>query len=128
MVIGDHISGWSEVFVSTTGSSSAGSEVLTRCLRLFVVTFSVPEELWSDEGPEFASSSTKDFLNGWEVHHRISSPYNPQSNGRAKVAVKTTMRLLRSNVSPAGTLDCDKFLYALVQLWNTSDPDCDISL
>ena len=49
----------------------------------------------------------------------ISSAYNPQSNGRAEVVVKSTKRLLRSNTSPSGSLDSDKFLFAMLQLRNT---------
>ena len=87
----------------------------------------MPEELSSDGGPEFTASSTCDFLGKWGVKHRISSAYHPQSNGRAEVAVKTTKRLLRSNIGPTGSLDNDRFLRALLQLRNTPDPDCDIS-
>ena len=88
----------------------------------------MPEELSSDGGPEFVSNSTKDFLSKWGgVHHRLSSTYNPPSNGRAEVAVKSAKRLLRSNTDSSGTLDTDCFLRAMMQLRNTPDPDCNTS-
>jgi hypothetical protein len=57
----------------------------------------------------------------------MSSAYHPQSNGRAEVAVKAVKRLMRTNVSSAGTLDTDCFLKAMLQFRNTPDPDCGIS-
>jgi len=73
------------------------------------------------------SSATKEFLQRLGVNHRVSSAYNPQSNGRAEVAVKTAKRLLRSNTGPSGSLDTDRFLRAMMHLRNTPDRDCDVS-
>jgi hypothetical protein len=127
LVIGDRLSGWSEVFACPTGSINAGAAGLIRCLRSFFATFGVPEEFSSDGGPEFVAGIVCDFFRRWGVKHRISSAYNPQSNGRAEVAVKATKRLMRSNVNPNGTLDSDRFLRALLQQRNTPDPDCNVS-
>ena len=127
LAVGDRLSGWTEVFACPSGSSQAGAEGLIGCLRKLFGTFGVPDELSSDGGPEFTASQTRDFLKRWGVDHRVSSAYNPQSNGRAEVAVKATKRLLRSNLSPSGSLDSDKFLRALLQQRNTPDPDCNIS-
>ena len=127
LVIGDRLSGWSDVFRSPKGSPQAGSEGLICCLRNCFARFGVPEEISSDGGPEFVSKATEDFLAKWGARHRLSSAYNPQSNGRAEVAVKTTKRLLRSNTSPSGMLDNDRFLRAMMHLRNTPDPDCNVS-
>ena len=123
-MIGDRLSGWPEVYSTPKGSSHAGARGLIACLRKFFSTFGVPEELSSDGGPEFSSSQTGNFLSKWGIRHRKSSAYHPQSNGRAEVAVKSVKRLLRSNISPSGSLDNDKFVRALLQLRNTPDPDC----
>lgn len=127
LVVGDRLSGWCDVFRSPHGSPQAGSEGLITCLRNYFSRFGVPEELSSDGGPEFISKTTEDFLSRWGVHHRLSSAYNPQSNGRAEVAVKSAKRLLRSNTGSVGALDTDCFLRAMMQLRNTPDPDCNIS-
>ena len=124
---GDRLSGWSEIFSTPTGSAWSGARGLIACLRTLFATFGVPEELSSDGGPEFTASFTKDFLKNWGIKQRISSAYNPQSNGRAEVAVKTAKRLLLSNIGPSGSLDNDKVLRALLQLRNTPDPDCNLS-
>ena len=57
----------------------------------------------------------------------MSSAYFPQSNGRAEIAVKPAKRMLRANVSHDGDLNNDSFLRALLQLHDTSDPDCGMS-
>ena len=61
------------------------------------------------------------------MNHRISSAYFPQSNGQAEVAGKTVKRLLMANLSPNGHLNNNCFVRAILQLRNTSYPDCDIS-
>ena len=127
LIVGDRLSGWSEIFSTPTGCAWSGARGLTACLRSHFATFGVPEELSSDGGPEFNSSITKEFLKKWGVKHRISSAYYPQSNGRAEVAVKIAKRLLRDNIGPNGTLNSDKLLRALLQHRNTPDPDCNIS-
>ena len=127
LVIGDRLSGWPEIFAAPKGSGLAGSKGLVACLRSFFAVFGIPEELSSDGGPEFIANDTQTFLSRWGIHHRKSSAYHPQSNGRAEVAVKSAKRLLRSNIDASGSLNSDKFLRALLQLRNTPDPDCNVS-
>ena len=119
----DRLSGWTEVYSTPKRSTAAGAQGLISCFRRLFATFGVPEEISSDGGPEFTAKDTKDSLNKWGVHHGISSSYFPQSNGRAEVAVKSTKRLLRSNIDASETLNSDKFLRTLLQLRNTPDPD-----
>lgn len=126
LVIADRLSGWTEIF-SCNGSTKSNADGLVANLRCLFRMFGVPTELSSDGGPQFRASVTEDFLARWGVHHRISSAYFPQSNGRAEVAVKTAKRLLLDNIGPSGSLNSDKFLRAMLQLRNTPDPDCNLS-
>ena len=127
LVAGDRLSGWVEIFKSPTGTAKSGATGLISALRMLFSTFGVPEEISSDGGPEFSASLTADFLSLWEIHHRVSSAYYPQSNGRAEVAVKKAKRILMENIGPTGSLDNDNFLRAMLQIRNTPDPDCNIS-
>ena len=127
LLTGDRLSGWVEVFCARPGSKQSGAHGLIPQLRLFFATFGVPEVLSSDGGPEFKSSATSDFLRLWGIKHRISSSYNPQSNGRAEVAVKKVKRFLISCIGPSGSLDNDKFLRGMLQLRNSPDRDCNLS-
>ena len=87
----------------------------------------MPQELSSDGGPQFIADATQDFFRRWGVKHRVSAAYNPQSNGRAEVAVKTTKHLIENNIGPNGELDTDKFLRAILIKRNTPDPTCKLS-
>ena len=127
LIVGDRLSGWSDVFSTPAGTTVTGANALVRLLRSYFATFGVPEEISSDGGPEFTAFVTQDFMRKWDIKHRVSSAYFPQSNGRAEVAVKAAKRLLMSNISPNGDLNNDSFLRALLQLRNTPDPDCDLS-
>ena len=124
LVIGDRLSGWCDVFKTPHGSPQAGSEGLIACLRNYFSHFGVPQEISSDGGPEFVSHASGSFLKQWGVTHRLSSAYNPQSNGRAEVAVKSAKR---SSTGPSGSLNSDRFLRAMMQLRNTPDRDCELS-
>ena len=127
LVVGDRLSGWTEIVSAPPGTVVSGASGLVRHLRRFFSTFGVPEELSSDGGPEFTACITQDFLKRWGIRHRISSVAFPQSNGRAEVAVKAAKRLLMSNISQNGELDNDNLLRAVLQLRNTPDPDCHVS-
>ena len=115
--------------MAIVGSHMAGAAALVRLLRTYFTIFGVglPEELYSDGGPEFRASATHNFLQTWEVSHRVSSAYFAQSNGRAAMAVKTAKRLLMANVSPNDDINNDASLRAMLQLRHTPDPDCDMS-
>ena len=127
LVIGDRLSGWTEVVRFRPGTNSSGSSGLCQALRHVFVTFGVPEEISSDGGPEFTSGETTDFFSCWGIRHRLSSAYFPQSNGRAEVAVKMTKRLLEDNVGEDGNVNTDKVACALLQQRNTPDRDCKLS-
>ena len=127
LIVGDRLSGWSDVFGTPAGTTVTGANALVRLLQSYFGPFRVPEEISSDVGSEFTAFVTQDFTGKWGIKHRVSSAYFPQSNGRAEVAVKAAKRFLMSNISPNGDLNNDSFLRALLQLRYTSDPDCDLS-
>jgi hypothetical protein len=81
----------------------------------------------SDGGPKFKSSEFGKFLHTWGIKHRLSSAYNPQSNGHTEVAVKSAKHLLHQNTGPGGTLDTDNMLRGLLQLRNTLETSSGMS-
>jgi hypothetical protein len=127
LVVGDRLSGWTEIYNTKRSTDLSGAAALVACLRSLFATFGVCQELSSDGGPEFSSSVTREFLATWGVRHRLSSAYFPQSNGRAEVAVKQAKRTLMTNMGPNGSLNSDKLLKAMLAIRNTPDTDSEMS-
>ena len=97
LIIGYRLSGWTEVFQVQHGGENSGFKVLCSTPHRVFATFGIPREISSDGGSELIASATQDLLNRSDSHHRLPSAYNPQSNGRAEVAIKDTKRLLEKN-------------------------------
>ena len=126
-IAADRLSGWLEVNKIPVGTNESGSKGLCKALRRLMIQVGVPKEISSDGGPEFVAGETEAFFSRWGIHHRISSAYNPSSNGRAELAVKTAKRLLMNNVGANGSLDNDATVRALLTYHNTPDPGCKLS-
>ena len=127
LIVVDRFSGWPHILRAKYSHEAAGAKGLIRSLRMVFATFGVAEELSSDGGPEYTAHEVDEFLKQWDVHHRLSSAYNSESNGRAEVGVKAMKRLLVDNVNADGSLDSDKFVAAILQYRNTPDPSTGMS-
>ena len=122
LVIVDRYSNW--VIIE---KSEEGSNGLLKTLRKIFATYGIPDELSSDGGPEFSSSSTQIFLRNWGISHRMSSVAFPHSNCRAEIGVKSAKRIICDNIGPKGSLDTDMYYKALLQYHNTPDPQTRVS-
>jgi len=56
--------------------------------------FGIPDVVVTDNGPQFCSQEYREFAEEWKFEHTTSSPYHPQSNGKAESAVKIAKKLL----------------------------------
>ena len=54
----------------------------------------IPEEIISDNGPQYASKSFEKFAKTWGFKHTTSSPYYPRANGLAERYVQVVKDLL----------------------------------
>ena len=99
LVIVDRYSIWPIVKMASNGALG-----LISSLRRTFVTFGIPNELASDSGPEFTATATRQFLEDWGVHHRLSSVAFPHSKCRAEVGVKTVKRLISDSTTPSGDI------------------------
>ena len=109
-------SGWPAVWKANDTSFS-------NWLRTFCSMFGIPEIISTDGGPEFMSGEVKTLLKQYGIRHRVSSAYNPHSNSRAEIGVKTVKRLLQENVDSDGSIENSRFLNALLTYKNTPDRD-----
>ena len=81
----DAYSKWPEIVEM---SSTTAAQTIT-VLRQIFMTHGIPEQLVSDNGPQFTSSEFADFCKANGVKHIHVSPYHPASNGLAERMVQT---------------------------------------
>ena len=113
----DRFTGWLMLFHLPPGKANA-ENLINICRNIFQA-YGVPEEISRDGGPPMQSKKFLDFLDAWQVRHRISSAGYPQSNGRAELAVKSGKRIVYDNTAHNGSLNTDKTARAVLQYRNT---------
>lgn len=91
LVIADYYSRYLEILHMPTTTST---QVALK-LRATFARFGIPEEVVSDNGPQFSSEAFRDLAREMDFKHTTSSPHNPQGNGHAERAVQTAKRILR---------------------------------
>ena len=94
LVVVDAYSKWPEVAVM----SSTTSEKTINVLRTMFAQHGLPEQLVSDNGPQFTSSEFSQFLQNNRIKHILSAPHHPASNGLAERFVQTLKRNLKATV------------------------------
>ena len=77
----------------------------------------IPEELHTDNGPQFDADSFKEFARTYQFKHTTSSPYYSQGNALAERTVKTVKSLMKS----------DDVYLALLTYRSTPFPWCKLS-
>ena len=61
------------------------------------VTFSIPEVLRTDNGPQYSSEEFALFTKEYDFRHQTSSPHYPRCNGFTERMVQTAKQLLRKS-------------------------------
>ena len=64
-------------------------------LKQHFARYGIPEIVYSDNGPQFASGHFKKFCREWNIRHETSSPGNSRANGAAEAAVKKAKRMMK---------------------------------
>lgn len=85
LILVDSHSKWLEVFYMPSTTSKQCIEKLRHCFA----NFGLASTVITDGGPQFTSQEFKEFLESNGVHHTLSPPYHPASNGLAERAVQT---------------------------------------
>ncbi|XP_069973003.1 uncharacterized protein [Penaeus vannamei] len=118
LVYADRYSGWS--VHSYQGDTSSRATI--RAFRKLFGQLGVPTRLRTDGGPQFSSHEFQKFLQKWRVHHNMSTPHYPPSNGHAEAHVKV-MKHLITKTAPTGDLyNNEDFTNGLLELRSTSRP------
>ena len=91
LVTVDYFSNFFEIdYLSTMTSNTA-----TTKLKGHFVRYGIPEEVVSDNGPQYDSDEFQGFAKSFGFKHTRTSPHYPQSNGKAELAVKQAKKILQ---------------------------------
>ncbi len=93
IVITDYYSRYLEILHLPTTTT----DQVVKSLKSTFARFGIPDQLVSDNGPQYTSETWKDFCKRYDIMHLTSSPHNPQGNGLAERAVKTGKRILKQD-------------------------------
>lgn len=99
LVLVDSQSKWLEVVPMKTTTSAKTIEVL----RNLFASQGLPEEVVSDNGPQFTSGEFKQFLRSNGIKQTLVLAYHPASNGAAERAVQTVKAALLKQVLGEGS-------------------------
>jgi hypothetical protein len=111
----DAHSKWPEV-VKTNDTSSRGT--IKKLMEIFS-RWGLPEQLVSDNGPQFCSEEFKQFLKANGIKHVRSSPYHPRSNGLAERMVRTFKNAMKAALHES-TLDMSIMLSKFLLKYRTT--------
>ncbi|GJY88627.1 putative nucleotidyltransferase, ribonuclease H [Tanacetum coccineum] len=94
LVAVDYVSKWVEAQALPTNDA----RIMIRFLRRLFARFRVPKALISDRGTHFCNSQLEKALQKYEVTHRLSTAYHPQTNGQTEVTNRAIKRILERSV------------------------------
>ncbi|XP_031349119.1 uncharacterized protein K02A2.6-like isoform X1 [Photinus pyralis] len=90
LVVLDACSRWPEVIEMCSTTSLATIEAL----RSIFARYGLPDQLVSDNGPQFRSYEFENFCRNNGIKHTLTPPFHPASNGAAENAVKAVKTAL----------------------------------
>ena len=73
--------------------TSPTSQNVVHVLKAVFARHSIPSQLRTDNGPQFASAEMESFSKAYGFEHTTSSPHYPQSNGQVDWTVQTVKDL-----------------------------------
>ena len=108
-VIVDAYSKWPEVLEMPNTTA----EETVKQLRSVIARMGIPEQIVSDNGPQFIAELFQTFTRTNGIRHVTGAPYHPATNGLAERLVrsfKQALKVDKSDISPQTKLD--RFLLA----------------
>ena len=87
-------------YIEVAKLSSTTSPDVSVHLQSMFERHGIPEQLISDNGPQFSSTSFAKFAEDYGFTHILTSPRYPQANGEVERAVQTVKNLLKKTSDP----------------------------
>jgi len=91
LIVADSHSKWLEVELM----HSITSEATIENFREMFARYGIPQQLVSDNGPQFTLQEFSNFAKANGIKHTLVAPYHPRSNGQAERFVQTFKQFLK---------------------------------
>ena len=101
LLVVDYYSRYVEVVALPKSTSSLK---IIQALKTIFARHGIPDEVRSDNGPQYHSDEFAQFAKDWGFQHSTSSPWYPQANGEVERAVKTVKDILKKEQDPTKAL------------------------
>lgn len=101
LLIVDYYSRYVEVITLHKNTSSVA---VIQALKTIFARHGIPDEVRSDNGPQYHCKEFVQFAKAWGFKHTTSSPRYPQSNGEVERAVRTVKDILKKEDDPTKAL------------------------
>lgn len=92
LIVVDAHSKWPEVFPMKSTTTTLTIDLL----RDLFARHGIPQQLVSDNGPQFTSEEFRHFMKMNGVRHSMSSPYHPRTNGQAERFVQSFKQAMKN--------------------------------
>ncbi|KAM1106352.1 hypothetical protein EV2_003342 [Malus domestica] len=93
----DYVSKWVEAKATRTNDSKVVADFIKT--NIFA-RFGMPRVIISDGGSHFCNRTIEALVRKYNVNHRVSTPYHPQTNGQAEVSNREIKQILEKTVGP----------------------------
>ncbi|CAN6695209.1 unnamed protein product [Malus baccata var. baccata] len=97
LLVVDYVSKWVEAKATRTNDSKIVADFVKT--NIFA-RFGMPTVLISDGGSHFCNRTIEALLKKYNVTHKVSTPYHPQTNGQAEDSNRKIKQILEKTVGP----------------------------
>ncbi|XP_057250585.1 uncharacterized protein LOC130591328 [Beta vulgaris subsp. vulgaris] len=97
LALTDYFSKWNE---ADSFTQVRDKEVITFIWRI-ICRFDVPSEIICDNGSQFISTPTRNFLAKWNIQLSTATPRYPQTNGQAESSNKSILKVIKRRLRAA---------------------------
>nr|GFB19330.1 reverse transcriptase domain-containing protein [Tanacetum cinerariifolium] len=104
LVAVDYLSKWVEAKALPTNDA----RIVVKFLKFLFSRFGTPKAIISDRGTHFCNDQFARIMSKYEVTHRLSTAYHPQTSGRVEVTNRGLKRILERTVGENHALWSDK--------------------
>ena len=87
-------------YIEISKLEGESSQKVIQRLKSIFARHGIPQQVMSDNGPQYSSIEFHKFAKDYQFVHPRSSPKFPQSNGEAERAVRTIKSLLKKAEDP----------------------------